>query len=94
MAPVVDYGLDVSDPYRRAAVPTTLVLNPRSDARFVAQAEAMVADGVDSPVDLQARLRKEYPDAIVRARDLDGEALSIWYVYRDGHWIPRTDPGC
>ena len=70
-------------------MPTTLVLNPRDDARFVALAEKTVADGVESPFDLQTRLRQDYPDAVVRARDLDGEALSIWYVYRDGHWTPK-----
>jgi hypothetical protein len=80
--------VDVSDPYQRAAVATTLVLNPRDEARFVELAEATVADGVGSPVELQARLRQDYPHAVVRARELDGEALSIWYVYRDGHWIP------
>jgi hypothetical protein len=81
--------VDVSDPAVRAAVPITLVLNPRDDARFVALAEGMVADGAESPFELQARLRQDYPDAVVRARDLDGEALSIWYVYRDGHWTPK-----
>ena len=68
----------------------TLVLNPRADPRFVDLAEAIVADGVAEPLDLQARLREEYPTAIVRARELDGEAQSIWYVYRDGHWIPAA----
>ena len=23
----------------------------------------------------------------MRARELDGEAFTIWYVYRDGHWV-------
>ena len=68
----------------------TLVLNPRADAKFVALAEAIVTDGVVAPHELQARLRQEYPGAIVRARELDGEAQSIWYVYRDGHWIPAA----
>jgi hypothetical protein len=68
-------------------VPITLVLNPRDDPRFVALAKASVADGIDAPDELQARLRADYPGAIVRARELDGEAQSIWYVYRDGHWI-------
>ena len=68
----------------------TLVLNPRADQRFVALAEAIVADGVAEPLQLQARLRQEYPRAVVRARELDGEAQSIWYVYRDGHWIPAV----
>jgi hypothetical protein len=66
---------------------TTLVVNPRDDTPFVALAERLVADGVRSPNELQARLRREYPDAVVRARELDGEAFTIWYVYRDGHWV-------
>jgi hypothetical protein len=69
-------------------VPITLVLNPRDDPRFVALAEALVTGGIEAPVELQARLRADYPGAIVRARELDGETFSIWYVYRDGHWIP------
>jgi hypothetical protein len=66
---------------------TTLVVNPRSDTPFVGLAERLMADGVRSPEDLQQRLRREYPEAVVRARELDGEAFTIWYVYRDGHWI-------
>ena len=68
----------------------TLVLNPRSDQEFVALAEAIVAEGIAEPSELQARLRQDYRGAIVRARELDGEAQSIWYVYRDGHWIPAA----
>jgi hypothetical protein len=30
-----------------------------------------------------------YPRAAVHARDLAGELIPVWYVYRDGHW---TDP--
>ncbi|HEY8635845.1 MAG TPA: hypothetical protein VIL81_01160 [Candidatus Limnocylindrales bacterium] len=67
---------------------TTLVLNPRDDVGFVALAEALASDGIDSPLELQERLRRDYPDAVVRARELTGEAFTIWYVYRDGHWIP------
>jgi hypothetical protein len=69
-------------------VTTTLVLNPRDDAAFVALAEALASDGVDSPLELQERLRREYPEAVVRARELTGESFTIWYVYRDGHWVP------
>lgn len=65
---------------------TTLVVNPRDDSPFVALAEKLVAD-VHSPDELQERLRREYPQAVVRARELDGEAFTIWYVYRDGHWV-------
>jgi hypothetical protein len=69
---------------------TTLVVNPRDDTPFVALAERLVADGVRSPKELQDRLRQEYPEAVVRARELDGEAFTIWYVYRDGHWVPGS----
>ena len=68
-------------------MPTTLVVNPRDDTPFVALAERLVADGVRSPAELQERLRPEYPEAVVRARELDGEAFTIWYVYREGHWV-------
>jgi len=36
---------------------------------------------------LQRRLRDRFPRAIVRPRELAGERLEIWYVYRDGRWI-------
>ena len=68
-------------------MPATLVVNPRDDTPFVTMAERLVADGVRSPGELQERLRREYPEAVVRARELDGEAFTIWYVYRDGHWV-------
>jgi hypothetical protein len=68
-------------------MPTTIVVNPRDDTPFVALAERLVADGARTPGDLQRELRREYPDAVVRARELDGEAFTIWYVYRDGHWV-------
>jgi len=65
----------------------TIVVNPRDDAPFVALAEKLVGDGVRSTGELQQQLRREYPEAVVRARELDGEAFTIWYVYRDGHWV-------
>ena len=67
---------------------TTLVLNPRHDSEFVTFAEAAMSAGVAWPGALQVRLRQRYPHAVVRARELNGEAFTIWYVYREGHWIP------
>jgi len=64
----------------------TLVLNPRHDARFEATAGALL-DGATTPSDLEFGLRVAYPDAVVHARDLSSEAGTVWYVYRDGHWI-------
>ena len=66
----------------------TLVLNPRHDTDFVTFAETIVSEGVTSPSELQEHLRRTYPRAVVRARELNGETFTIWYVYREGHWIP------
>lgn len=68
-------------------MPTALVLNPRSDAAFVAFAEAVLADGVTMPHDFQDRLRERYPRAVVRQRELASEPFTIWYCYRDGRWV-------
>ena len=68
-------------------VPTALVLNPRSDAVFVAFAEAALTDGVTTPDAFQDRLRERYPRAVVRQRELASEQFTIWYCYRDGRWV-------
>jgi hypothetical protein len=64
-----------------------LILNPRADERFTERAHEALARGAASPMQLQAALREVYPRAIVRARDLSGEPVVVWYVYRDGHWV-------
>ena len=69
---------------------TTLVLNPRHDTAFVQLAESLAEDA-DEPTVLEERLRTKYPDVVVRARDLADESFTVWYVYRDGHWIPAPD---
>jgi hypothetical protein len=76
-----------ADNRTRRTVPTALVLNPRSDAAFVAFAEAVLADGVTMPDAFQDRLRKRYPRAVVRQRELASEQFTIWYCYRDGRWV-------
>jgi hypothetical protein len=68
----------------------TLVLNPASDWRFALRASELAAPGVTLE-SLQATLRHEYPNLVVRRRELSGESTEIWYVYRDGHWVP-PDP--
>jgi hypothetical protein len=70
----------------------TLVLNPPDDRDFGAAVDSEVGDDVASPEELQSRLRRAYPRAIVRRRELAGEPAQIWYVYRDGHWIGRPHP--
>ncbi|MEA2519852.1 MAG: hypothetical protein QOF49_1932 [Chloroflexota bacterium] len=64
----------------------TLVLSPPDDDAFRATAEGLLRSGIDGPGALQAGLRRTYPAALVRPRELAGEHIEMWYVYRDGHW--------
>ncbi len=73
-----------------------LAINPAHDQAFVAAAEALLDDGVRSLIGFQDVLRRHFPDAFVRARDLSGERRAVWYVFRDGHWVngqTETEPG-
>lgn len=65
-----------------------LILNPRSDAQFVALVSELMADPVGEPSALQEGLRARFPDAVVRRRELSSEPTEVWYVYRDGRWTP------
>lgn len=67
-----------------------LVTNPAGDRDFQDAAEAALFDG-QSVAELQRILRRAYPRAVVRARDLTGEQPGVWYVYREGHWVARHD---
>lgn len=72
-----------------ARPPPILVLNPANDEQFAEQARALLGHA-STPGALQAALRAEHPEVIVRSRDLAGED-EAWYVYRDGHWVPSTN---
>ena len=65
-----------------------VILNPRSDARFAELVSELMADAVGEPADLQVGLRAEFPDTVVRRRELSSESTEVWYVYRDGRWTP------
>ena len=69
-------------------MPPLLIVNPRSDIRFVERVNELTAEAGADPVALQARLRTDYPTAIVRRRELSSESTEMWYVYRDGRWSP------
>jgi hypothetical protein len=71
----------------RAKARPVLVLNPRPDGAFVDAAETLLDRDPPSPEDLQNSLRETYPNAVVRARELSGETIVTWYVFREGHWI-------
>jgi hypothetical protein len=65
----------------------TIVRNPVDDTDFAAAVDAAVVDGVTTAPELQERLRRAYPKALVRPRELAEERGVVWYVYRDGRWI-------
>ena len=65
----------------------TLILNPADDETFRLSAERLVEDGIVMPAALEQALRRRWPSVLVRPRELAGEHLPVWYVYRDGHWV-------
>jgi hypothetical protein len=68
----------------------TLVINPVADRDFRGFAESHLQRAQSAP-ELQRRLRTRYPAAVVRARELTGERVLVWYVYRDGRWTRSAD---
>jgi hypothetical protein len=69
----------------------SLITNPADDVAFHEIAETALVES-SSTEELQTLLRRDYPRAVVRSRDLAGEPV-VWYVYREGHWVARHDPG-
>ncbi len=59
---------------------------PSSDLGFRRHVDRLQAAGLlITPEALEARLRRMFPRAVVRRRDISGEPVA-WYVYRDGGW--------
>jgi hypothetical protein len=67
-----------------------LILNPRDDVEFAAYAEELAGAGELDAEGLQGKLRGRYPKAVVRPRDLSSERTAVWYVYREGSWVPSA----
>lgn len=65
----------------------TLVLNPSDDVQFRTAVETSMENGSVTPAQLQGRLREQYPQVVVRPRELSGERAQVWYVYLHGHWV-------
>ena len=65
----------------------TIIINPRDDVRFSELVDRSVLSGVESPDTLERLLRRVYPRAVVRRRELAGEQVEVWYVYREGRWV-------
>jgi hypothetical protein len=71
----------------------TLVVNPTADEPFATRARTLVEEGIDTIGALQTALREAgYPRTVVRARELSSEPAQVWYVYREGAWVPSSEP--
>jgi len=68
--------------------PPALHLNPSDDQAFAGVVARLFNGGLRDAGEFQRRLRATYPGALVRPRDLAHEPFVVWYVYRDGRWIP------
>ena len=66
----------------------TIVMNPADDSDFAEAVEQALVEDVSNARAVQERLRRGYPKAVVRPRELSEERGVVWYVYRDGHWVP------
>jgi len=68
-----------------------MIVNPIGDPEFSTFANAQL-EAASTVGELQALLRVRYPNSIVRPRELSGERILVWYVYRDGRWArPEQD---
>jgi hypothetical protein len=72
---------------QRGANGPALFLNPADDLAFAGEVERSMEEGAVDAVELERRLRRSYPRAVVRPRGLSNEPFEVWYVYRDGHWV-------
>lgn len=71
-----------------------LVLIPRIDEAFARLALGLIDAGVETPEDLQTALREQFPDTIVRARELEGESRQVLYATYFSRRPPkRNSPG-
>ena len=65
-----------------------VIFIPSTDAAFRRYVDRLrTSVSLRNPEELQARRRRVFPRAVVRRREISGEA-SAWYVYRDGGWRP------
>ncbi len=72
----------------------TLLVNPPTDTRLRTTLDAMLDEHAPAtPSELQALVRPDYPRIVVRARQLEHESLIVWYVYREGYWVPAATDG-
>jgi hypothetical protein len=66
-----------------------LFVDPSSDDAFSVAAERALV-GAHSIDRFTALLRETYPRVEVHPREISGEPVTIWYVYREGHWTSKA----
>ena len=83
---------DVADRTRDGARSRpTLLVNPPTDSHLRETLDAMLDQHAPAtPAELQALVRPDYPRLVVRARQLEHESVVVWYVYREGYWVPAA----
>ena len=62
-----------------------LVINPSTDRELGRLARGFVIDSQATPETLEVALRRRFPKIVVHRRELSGEDIQSWYVYREGH---------
>ena len=67
-------------------MPVRLIIVPHSDTDFGATADACLTDGAGDPDALATCLREAYPRVVVHD-GVEVSGASLWYVYREGHWV-------
>jgi len=66
-------------------------VNPPTDVRLRQTLDLFLDEQAPAtPAELEALARSEYPRLVVRARSLEHESMVVWYVYREGYWVPAT----
>jgi hypothetical protein len=70
----------------------TLVVNPSDDDEFSDYGHRLLTEWITLD-DFRQRLRARYPRAAVHQRELANEAARVWYVYREGRWVPSRRAG-
>lgn len=65
----------------------TLVVNPSDDDGFSDYAHRLLTEWITIE-EFHQRLRARYPRAVAHQRELSAESNRVWYVYREGRWVP------
>jgi hypothetical protein len=78
-----DFGRNTAEGAHIGSPRPRLVCIPSSDRGFEALAQHRL-DEIRDPSEFERLLRSVYPNVRVRQRELTGELVETWYVYRDG----------